>query len=180
MNLPLCINSQNLLAKPIQTADAEVVFHSWSGDTQVAKYLVWRNHSSIDETKKYIQGCIEKYRAGVESTYIAWSKNETQALGCISLRPKDHMVEVGYLVRRSHWGRGLCTELLRATMQQIFTSTCYLRIWAHCDIDNKASARVMEKSGMHLEGTLRCWAIHPNISSIPRDVLVYSRLAHEK
>lgn len=47
------------------------------------------------------------------------------------------------------------------------------RVCAYCDVDNAASARVMEKVGMVHEGTLRRWAIHPNVSDSPRDVLVY-------
>lgn len=180
MNLPLHINSQNLSARPLQATDAEVVFYSWANDSHVAKYLVWSNHSTIEETKKYVQGCLEKYRAGLEATYLVLSRDREQTIGSISLRPKGHMVEVGYLIRRSHWGRGLGSELLRATIQEVFGSTSFLRLWAYCDIENIASARVMEKSGMQLEGTLRSWAIHPNISSMPRDVSVYSILAHEK
>lgn len=50
------------------------------------------------------------------------------------------------------------------------------RVWATCDADNAASARVLEKLGFGFEGTLRRWAVHPNVSSIPRDSYCYSRV----
>jgi RimJ/RimL family protein N-acetyltransferase len=50
------------------------------------------------------------------------------------------------------------------------------RVWAVCDVDNLASARVMEKSGMEREGRLRRWAVHPNLSGGPRDFWCYSRV----
>lgn len=50
------------------------------------------------------------------------------------------------------------------------------RIWGVCDIDNQASARVLEKVGMQKEGVLRRWISHPNVSSEPRDCLCYSRV----
>jgi RimJ/RimL family protein N-acetyltransferase len=48
------------------------------------------------------------------------------------------------------------------------------RIWAVCDVDNAASARVMEKAGMQREGVLRRWSVHPNISAEPRDSFCYA------
>ncbi len=38
------------------------------------------------------------------------------------------------------------------------------------------SARVLEKAGFSLEGTLRRWAVRPNISSEPRDAFIFSRV----
>jgi RimJ/RimL family protein N-acetyltransferase len=50
------------------------------------------------------------------------------------------------------------------------------RIGAFCDVDNVASARVMEKSGLVREGLLRRWLMHPNISDEPRDCFSYARV----
>jgi [ribosomal protein S5]-alanine N-acetyltransferase len=48
------------------------------------------------------------------------------------------------------------------------------RIGAVCDVDNPASARVMEKAGLAREGILRRWLVHPNISPEPRDCFSYA------
>jgi len=50
------------------------------------------------------------------------------------------------------------------------------RVWAVCDVDNTASARVMEKIGMMREGLMRRGVLHPNISSEPRDCWVYAKV----
>lgn len=50
------------------------------------------------------------------------------------------------------------------------------RIWAVCDLENKASARVLEKVGMQREGILRRYIVHPNVSAEPRDCCVYSKI----
>ncbi|WP_281063347.1 GNAT family N-acetyltransferase [Leptolyngbya sp. Cla-17] len=47
-------------------------------------------------------------------------------------------------------------------------------VWAFCDVENAASARVMEKVGMQREGMLKRWFIHPNISKEPRDCYCYA------
>lgn len=50
------------------------------------------------------------------------------------------------------------------------------RVWAVCDVENRASARVLEKIGMRFEGILARWSIHPNLSDEPRDCRGYARL----
>ena len=47
------------------------------------------------------------------------------------------------------------------------------RVWAVCDVDNEASARVLEKAGMTREGRLRAWAALPAFDA-PRDVWCYA------
>jgi len=48
------------------------------------------------------------------------------------------------------------------------------RVWAVCDLENPASARVMEKVRMRCEGILRKYIIHPNIGDEPRDSYMYA------
>jgi RimJ/RimL family protein N-acetyltransferase len=48
------------------------------------------------------------------------------------------------------------------------------RVWAVCDVENLASARVLEKVGMRREGLLHRWSVHPNVSTEPRDSFCYS------
>jgi RimJ/RimL family protein N-acetyltransferase len=38
-----------------------------------------------------------------------------------------------------------------------------------CDVDNVASARVLQKIGMQREGRLARWAVMPNAGGVARD-----------
>ncbi len=66
------------------------------------------------------------------------------------------------------------TEAVRAVIAWVFAQPGIYRVWAVCDVENLASARVLEKAGMHLEGILRRWLIHSNVSVEPRDCFCYS------
>src|SRR5262249_50237959 len=79
------------------------------------------------------------------------------------LRPQNHRVELGYILGREHWGRGYMTEVVRAVSDWALAQPEVHRVWAACDVDNLASARLMEKAGMAREGTLRRWMLLPNI-----------------
>lgn len=68
------------------------------------------------------------------------------------------------------------TEAVRAVVDWAIGQPEMHRVWAVCDVDNKASARVLEKAGMEREGILRRWSIHPNISEFPRDCICYAKV----
>jgi len=79
----------------------------------------------------------------------------------------------------AYWHHGYATEAGRAVIAWAADLPEVYRVWAVCDVENPASARVLEKLGMSREGVLRRWIIHPNISSEPRDCYVYSKVRSE-
>jgi RimJ/RimL family protein N-acetyltransferase len=76
------------------------------------------------------------------------------------------VLEVGWLLDRAHWGRGLATEGGRAAMQFGFERLNLSRISSVIHPLNKASIRVAEKLGMKRERTTQVLGI---------DVVIYSR-----
>ena len=72
--------------------------------------------------------------------------------------------------------QGFATEMVAETIAWALSQPEIYRVWATCDTENLASARVLEKVGLEREGTLRRWAIRPNISSEPRDAFIYSKV----
>ena len=65
-------------------------------------------------------------------------------------------------------------EALKSVVEWALAQPEIYRVWATCDVDNVASARVLERAGMGREGVLRRWLVHPNLSDEPRDCLCYS------
>lgn len=61
-------------------------------------------------------------------------------------------IEVAYHFRRDRWGRGYATEAARACMDYGFETAGLDRIVGLVAPENVASARVLEKCGMKLEG----------------------------
>jgi RimJ/RimL family protein N-acetyltransferase len=60
-------------------------------------------------------------------------------------------VEVGYVVKPAHWGRGLATEITLASLKIGFESLALRRIIGIAQSANAPSRRVMEKCGMIFE-----------------------------
>jgi len=63
--------------------------------------------------------------------------------------------ELGYWLGEPWWGRGIATLAVRAVTPWAFERFDLLRIFATVFSNNPASARVLEKAGYELEGTLR-------------------------
>ena len=67
------------------------------------------------------------------------------------------------------------TETLAAIVAWALAQPEIWRIGAVCDVENLASARVIQKAGVLQEGMLRRWAVHPNLDRAPRDCLAFGR-----
>ena len=65
------------------------------------------------------------------------------------------MVEIGYCIGRRWWGKGIVTEAFRRIIPFFFEQVGVNRICAQHDPNNPGSGKVMVKSGLHYEGTLR-------------------------
>jgi len=84
--------------------------------------------------------------------------------------------ELGYWFKREAWGKGYATEASRFMLDFGFRVLKLHRIWGKCHVRNAASARVMEKLGMTLEGTVR---EHVWLRDHWRSSRLYSMLEHE-
>jgi [ribosomal protein S5]-alanine N-acetyltransferase len=81
-----------------------------------------------------------------------------------------------YSLARAYWRQGYATEAAGAVVAWAVSNPDIYCVWAVCDVENTASARVLEKLGLTREGVLRRWLRHPNISPEPRDCYVYARV----
>jgi [ribosomal protein S5]-alanine N-acetyltransferase len=151
-----------------------VIVSVYAQDAEVARYLTWRPNQTVEETREFVRGCLTSWSKGKSFHWTILRRKDDRLLGMITARVEGHKWELGYVLARSHWGHGYMTEAVRAVIDWASKQPEIYRVWAVCDIDNRASARVMEKAGMILEGVLRRWSIHPNLSPEPRDSYCYA------
>jgi [ribosomal protein S5]-alanine N-acetyltransferase len=114
-----------------------------------------------------------------DGTVLPWvlsAPPDDRPIGMIELRPTGHRAEMGYVLARAYWGHGLMSEAARAVADWGLAQPGIFRVWSVTDIDNAASARVLEKAGMQREGLLRRWVMHPGQGPEPRDCWCYGRV----
>ena len=86
-------------------------------------------------------------------------ESEGEAAGGIGLVPGTDVerfsAELGYWLGERFWGRGIVSQAVAAVTEHAFASLGLQRVFALPYGRNAASARVLEKAGYTLEGTLR-------------------------
>ena len=174
LDTPL-LETPRLVLRPPRMSDAETIFRSYAQDEEVCRYVIWRPHKSVADTRDFLRGCLADAGKGTRFVWAITPRGSDTLVGMIETRVTGHKAECGYVLAREHWGRGLMSEALRAVVDFALSLPGVYRVSAVCDVENKASARVMEKAGMAYEGTLRRFISHVNVSDEPRDALCYAR-----
>jgi RimJ/RimL family protein N-acetyltransferase len=171
--VPETFLTDRLILRPVAPPDAPGIFDSYAQDREVTRFLIWQPHKRITETEAYIAHCMA---ATSSRTYVLVGRDDATIHGALDLRqPEPHHLTFGYVLARAWWGRGLMTEALTEVVRWAMTQDPIWRIGAVCDVENRASARVMEKAGLLREGLLHRWLVHPNISDEPRDCYSFAK-----
>ena len=171
---PGTLETQRLLLRKPRAQDADVIFRVYARDPEVTRYLTWRTHTSIETTRDFIAQCAEWWRGGKAFPYVITRKGDGELQGMIEFRVNGHCMDFGYVLARPYWGNGLMPEAASALIALALGLPSIYRVQAICDVENRASARVLEKAGLLQEGLLRRNIVHPNISAEPRDTLLYA------
>lgn len=161
------------LRRPV-IEDAEAIFAEYAQDLEVTMYLTWKPTGKLEDTREHLRASATAWREGTAFGWVVLRKEDNQLLGAVGVRVDGHKVELGYVLAKRFWGKGYMTEAVRAVVNWAISEREVYRIWAVCDVENPASARVMEKVGMKREGILRRWTMHPNRSDEPRDCYCYA------
>ncbi|MGJ8571025.1 MAG: GNAT family N-acetyltransferase [Hoeflea sp.] len=174
--LPLMRTERLTLRLPTPT-DARQLYDGYISNPEVAKYMSWVAHTDIDQTVGFLKHCIAAFEQKTNFEYaIETTAKPGVAIGMIGMHPLPNGVGFGYVIAPPYWNQGIASEALKHLVDWSLNQTGVFRAQAHCDTENPASARVMEKAGMSFEGVLRRYFVHPNISDEPRDSLMYARV----
>ena len=173
MKPPESIETERLILRKPNMDDAPAIF-SYAQDPEVTRYMTWRPHKNVEETCCIVELMLKLWDAGEAYSYAITLKNSDTVIGMIAMHPEGFKVGIGYVLAHPHWGKGYVTEAALAVTNWLLKQPDIYRVFATCDIENVASARVMEKIGMQREGILRKYILHPNISDVPRDSYMYA------
>lgn len=168
------LETPRLLLRPPRIADAQTIFEAYACDPEVTRYVIWPTHRDPDETRRFLRECVAEMPRDHRFPWVLIERDSGALIGMMELRRSGHVAEAGYVLARPSWGRGYATEALRRAMDFGWSEPGLRRIWAACDTENLASARVMEKAGMQREGVLRRYAVMVNLGPDPRDVFCYA------
>jgi RimJ/RimL family protein N-acetyltransferase len=166
--------TERLRLRAASLTEAPLAFASYTTDPAISRYMMWRPHRTLDETQSFFRRCEDVWANREAFPWSLWLKSDGSFIGVLEARVKQHAMDIGYWLGPRYWRRGLMSEAVRGLVSWGLAQPEIHRVWAVCDVENVASARLLASVGMQREGTLRRWLVHPNMSDAPRDCLCYS------
>ena len=157
----LCLQAERVLLRPLQEGDAEAMF-AYARDPEVTRFLPWDPAPDLDSVRPFLAEQVARRRRGESLALAIVLRENGEMIGstdlmCLPAGRRSGWLfrhsELGYLMGRPHWGRGLMTEAARLTVAHGFGLLRLSRILSYADADNHGSRRVLEKIGMRPRGT---------------------------
>ncbi|HOQ13784.1 MAG: GNAT family N-acetyltransferase [Eubacteriales bacterium] len=145
------IKTPRLTLRPIKDDDAEDVY-AYASVPGVGEAAGWRHHGSIEETKNIIAMFLAEKNVfaivdnetghviGTLGLHQSWAEEEGQFKGL-------DIAEVGYVLSKDYWGRGLMTEAVTHVIEYCFETLGLDLLTVGHFIENNRSRRVIEKCG---------------------------------
>ncbi|MFJ7666172.1 GNAT family N-acetyltransferase [Lysinibacillus sp. NPDC097195] len=151
------IETERLLLRLFKDTDAQQVSHYCNN------YNIYK--STLNLPFPYTLACAQTWIANHEKHYdldkmfefAITDKQSGQLFGAIGISNHQQYKngEIAYWIAEEHWGKGYATEAAKALIEFVFTEKNYHRVYARYFKSNPASGKIMEKCGMHYEGTLK-------------------------
>lgn len=161
------LQTERLLLRMPAMSDATAVF-AYASDPDVTKYLAFRTHTHRSEAEAFISRCLANASTGSAYTWLIVHRGEAAPIGAIEIRVDGNFGDIGYVIRKPWWGKGIVPEALRAV-----TTFARNRLGLHeltgcCDCENERSARVFLKCGFQEIDPQQNTLVHPQLGSIAR------------
>ena len=150
----MILETDRLILRPLTLADAETAYYGWTSDAEVARYVSWLPHHSINNTIEWLKE-IEWKRddAGniAPSSKYIWGfvlKETNELFGSAGLiwEESRQLFQVGYNIMKSHWNNGYTTEAMRAVLNYAASNLGLKRVAGGHAKENLASAKVIARN----------------------------------
>jgi len=158
MSLPTpTLHTARLRLRPFAEADADALFALHS-NAHVLRYWDSAPWTERSRAERFLAKSRQVAEAGTGARLAVDRASDGAFLGWCGLTQWNadyRSASLGYCLAEAAWGQGYATEAARALLQWAFDTLDLNRVQAEADTRNVASARVLEKLGFELEGTLR-------------------------
>jgi ribosomal-protein-alanine N-acetyltransferase len=149
--------AQRLRLRWLTAADVAAVY-AILADPDVTRYWSHPAFTTMAEAEGLLARIHDCFR---QRTLYQWGIELLATGGIIGtctlagLEATHRRAELGYALRRSHWGHGYMAEALPVVLRFAFERLGLLRITADVDPRNASSLRAVERLGFRVEGYLR-------------------------
>ncbi len=156
INLPQ-LETERLFLRKLEYSDKQDIFE-YASNPEVSKYMPWEAHGAEMDTLDFLNITYDNYNNDRPASWGIVLKTNNKIIGTAGFSSLDKVnlrAEFGYAISQDYWNKGIATEAAKEMLKYGFNKMHLNRIEAICNIENIASARVLEKAELTLEGILR-------------------------
>ncbi|AWK04547.1 GNAT family N-acetyltransferase [Flavobacterium crocinum] len=116
-------------------------------DNQVTQYLP---ETSPERYIEMFNELLENYKKKNLSRWAIFDTTNNNFIGMCVARIFAHntnQIEIGYVLSKEYWGKGIATEVCKAITQYSFANTNTKEVVAITDLNNTGSQNVLQKAG---------------------------------
>jgi ribosomal-protein-alanine N-acetyltransferase len=142
----------HLTLRPFSEDDVDPL-HAVMSDPEVLRYFPSSNPPTREQIERLIRFQLkhwDQHGYGWWAVCVSGPDGETPLIGWAGLQylPETDEIEVGYLLDKAHWGRGLATEAASSSVRFGFDDLGIETLIGVVHPENVASQRVLEKTGL--------------------------------
>ena len=151
------LQTERLSLRPMHPIDAEDMY-DYARRPEVTKYLLWREHDSVEYTRDYLNYISTRYSLG---SFYDWaviehtSRKMIGTCGFTKIDTVNNVAEIGYVLNPDFHRKGYGSEAVKRVMRFGFEELGVNRIEARFMKGNEASLALMKSVGMTFEGYFR-------------------------
>ena len=161
------IETDRLFLRPFQESDFEDLKSVWGNRETMSFYPEPYSDERIREGISKQINTFEKHGYGL---FAVLDKNTGAFLGDCGITIQDidgvEEYEIGYHIKKEHWGLGYAPEAARAVKRYGFETLKLRKLSSYMESAHKQSRKVAEKIGMKLEKEY----LNPNNRNLPTTV----------
>ena len=152
------IVTKRLVLRDYEADDWPAVL-AYQNDKRYLRFYPWTERTEA-EVRAFVQMFLD-WQAELPRRKFQFAitlPSDGHLIGSCGIRCKnenDWEADIGYELAPQYWGQGFATEAAVAIVSFGFSELNLHRISSWCIAENTASARVLERLGMHPEGRLR-------------------------
>ena len=151
------LETERLILRDWKESDLDDLYE-YASVEGVGEMAGWPHHESIETSKRILNDFINN-----GDVYAVELKAQDKVIGSLGIHNRTKDVnyeakmqrEIGYVLNKAYWGRGLMPEAVRAAIQYAFEEMGLDVLSVVHYPFNERSKRVIEKCGFIYEGTQR-------------------------
>ncbi len=147
----IMIKTDRLILRAFKETDLED-FYEYARVEGVGEMAGWNHHKNIDESKKILDMFLKN-----KNEFAITDKVTGKVIGSVGVMSShfsqdedfknEEIREIGYVISKDYWGKGIAKESSLAVMKYYFDNTEITAFSVTHFLDNNQSKRVIEKCG---------------------------------